>query len=110
MSLSNAQRLIRGARRTFAPVALLVGLSAAVALHHGQMNDMGMEMDMHDAPMLVVCLGVAATAALAGWAAPPADPSWGLPVAQEGPMVGVPPVPARSSARDGPAGLQVFLT
>ena len=107
MSLSNPQCLIAGARRCLALVALLVGLSAAVALHHGGMHDMGL--DVRDAPMLVLCLGVAATAAFAGWAAPLAGPSWKLPLDQTAPIETVPAVVVPSLARDGPGLLQVFL-
>ena len=110
MCLSKPQSIVHGAHRSLALVALLVGLSVAVALHHGSMLDVGLDTDAHHGPMLVLCFGVAATAVLAGWAAPRAGPSWSLLVGQQTLTVGVPAVPVLSSARDGPAVLQVFLT
>lgn len=103
--LTYPRRLVRGARRNLALVALLPVLSATVALHHGGMLDM----DMHDAPMLMLCLGLAATATLGARAAPPLRPTRWLPVDQDAPLLGTPAVLVPSPSRDGPAFLQVFL-
>ena len=107
MSAPTLQSLVHRARRSVVLGALLAGLCAAVALHHGGMGDMDVDMGMHDAPMLVICLSLAATAS-SGWAAPPPDRSWGIPVDRRAPSLAVPTVAVPSPARDGPALLQVF--
>lgn len=76
----------------------------AVAVHHEGRWDM----DMHDAPAMVLCLGLAATTALIGLV-PPRATRWGAPIDQRPPGTAVPTVPVPSPSRDGPPVLQVFL-